>query len=120
MATVIAWALCQAGAFETAKRSDAAWIVEASPELKSWPGEAVRSLWREIVATWTSGHNMYDHHQWTMLPLLQASMMVHLALVGTVYLVPKYRMTGMLLLYCYYYACGDGRSSPTLSLRHQS
>ena len=63
-ATVISWFLCQLGAYEMARSSDATWIRETSPSPSvSWTA-AVISLFKNIFATWMFGQeNEYDQPQ---------------------------------------------------------
>ena len=99
-ATVISWFLCQLGAYETARRSDAYWLYMNSPAQSSSWGTAVEDLLAAIWGTWRfRGENPYDQPQWCMFWLLFGSMIVFMTLVATVNLTPRYRVLILTLLY---------------------
>ena len=96
IALVISWTVAQFGGFIVANRSDCWWCRYAAPELED-------SIWKEIVrlgenflSTWTTGYMAYDDHQWALLPLLLASMLVYLVLMATMFVGFRYRM----MVYC--------------------
>lgn len=102
IALLISWTVAQFGGFVVANRSDSWWCRYAAPELED-------SLWKEILrlgenflSTWTTGYMAYDDHQWALLPLLKASMLVFILLVATMFMRFRYRVAvyiGMLLYY---------------------
>lgn len=102
IALLISWTVAQFGGFVVANRSDSWWCRYAAPELED-------SLWKEILrlggnflSTWTTGYMAYDDHQWALLPLLKASMLVFMILVATMFMRFRYRVAvyvGMLLYY---------------------
>ncbi|KAJ6155421.1 hypothetical protein N7470_005987 [Penicillium chermesinum] len=103
IALIISWTLAQFGAFVVANRSDCWWCRYAAPEVED-------SIWKEIVrlggnflTTWTTGYMAYDDHQWTLLPLLLASMLVYLVLVATMYVRFRYRMLVYVGLILYFH-----------------
>jgi hypothetical protein len=73
-------------------------------------GRAIYSLLLELITTWTKGWNNYDHHTWTMLPLLKSSMLVFTFLISTVYCQTRYRMMVALALFVYFYASNECKS----------
>ncbi|KAJ5461527.1 uncharacterized protein N7458_003079 [Penicillium daleae] len=102
IALIISWTVAQFGGFTVANRSDSWWCRYASPDLED-------SLWKEIIrlgenflSTWTTGYMTYDDHQWALLPLLKASMLVFIILIATMFMQFRYRVAvyvGMLLYY---------------------
>lgn len=99
-ATVLSWFLCQLGAYETARRSDAYWLYATSPGPSDSWGTAVEDLVAAIRMTWKfRGENPYDQPQWCMFWLLLASMIVFMTLVATVNLTPTYRVLIISVLY---------------------
>ena len=111
-ATLVAWTLCQFGAYEVAHRSDSNWLNIASPIRSTSLYDAAFAFFHAVIGTWTTGHNDYDDHQWTLLPLLKGAMLVYMTLYSTIYLKATQRMMVSLALYAYYWAAGDGMSSP--------
>lgn len=117
-ATLISWFLCQLGAYETARNSDAYWVqITSPPSSYSW-GVAVEDLIAAIRSTWTyNPDNPYDQPQWALLYLLQGSMFVFCALLVTVNLTPRWRVLTMVV--CWFWSwnwgirIGDRRSAPT-------
>lgn len=108
--TVIAWFLCQLGAFDVAKHTDSFYISDSSPVKSVNFTDAVLSLQKNLISTWTTGHDDYDDHQWTMLPLLQSSMIIFVTLAATAYLQNRYRIMVAFGMYVYYYVSADGKS----------
>lgn len=105
--TVIAWFLCQLGAFEVAKHTDSFYLVDSSPVRSANLTDAFFGLQKNLISTWTNGHDDYDDHQWTMLPLLRSSMIIFVALAATAYLQNRYRLMVAAGMYVYYYASAD-------------
>ncbi|KAF3480618.1 uncharacterized protein GIQ15_05965 [Arthroderma uncinatum] len=102
IALACAWTVAQFGAFKVATRSDVEWFRAASVKVDpSWLKEISR-LFFTILSTWTNGRNDYDDHQWALLPLLKASMLVYVLLVATMYVKYPYRLavySGMILYF---------------------
>ncbi|KAJ5609460.1 hypothetical protein N7528_010027 [Penicillium herquei] len=102
IALIISWVIAQFGGFIVANRSDCWWCRYAAPEVED-------SLWKEIIrlgmtflSTWTTGYMAYDDHQWALLPLLLASMLVYLLLVATMFVRFRFRVMiyiGMILYF---------------------
>lgn len=91
--TVCSWFICQLGAYETARNSDAYWIAITSPQRSiSW-GTAVGDLVRAVFSTWRFlPENPYDQPQWALMYLLLGSMICFTALLVTINLTPRYRV----------------------------
>ena len=92
-ATVCSWFVCQLGAYETARYSDAYWIAITSPTRSlSW-GTAIDDLVRAVLSTWMfDPNNPYDQPQWALLYLFMGSMICFTALLVTINLTPRYRV----------------------------
>ncbi|KAL3422604.1 acyltransferase [Phlyctema vagabunda] len=108
--TLIAWFLCQLGAFEVAKHCDSVWLSWTSPPPKSL-GQGIISLFWNVINTWIAMKNEYDDHQWTLFPLVKGAMMVYVVLCGVAFMETKYRMLSAAMLYVYFYCCGEGNFS---------
>ncbi len=113
IATTLTWFFCQFGVFEVGSRVDSWWINFSSPPMTPYIGEAIYNLLLNIITTWTKGGNMYDHHTWTLLPLLRASMLIYMMVVATAYCKARYRMTIELGLFLYCYIGNDCKSHRT-------
>lgn len=103
IAMIIAWGLCQCGAFTVVHRIDVPWLRDASPTKSPSFSHAVDQLVWNFRTVWTTGQMDYDDHQWALLPLLKGSMMVYLTISTTAFLRYRYRMMIYALLYCYFY-----------------
>lgn len=102
LATIIAWTVCQLGLMEGGRTGDAWWLYENTPAPSSSWLLAFSDLWTSLWHTWTyGGSNKYDQPQWTMIFLLQASMMVFTALLIVVNLNARWR-TFMLTLFTFW------------------
>ena len=96
-ATIFSWFICQFGAYETARNSDAYWVQFNSPPMSPSWGVAIEDLLRAIKTTWTyNPENPYDQPQWALLYFLQGSMFVFCALLATVNLTPRWRVLTMI------------------------
>ncbi|KHN95823.1 Acyltransferase 3 [Metarhizium album ARSEF 1941] len=105
--TCVVWIMTQLGMFLVAQKSDSPFIVRTSPDRMLSLCAALRSLVDNTVASWTTGDNVYDRHQWTLLPLLAGSMRVYMFLLATSKIHPHYRMLASVLIFSYYYICAD-------------
>ena len=103
LAMVIAWTAGQLGGFTVARRSDASWMRDSSPELQETFWLELRRLWDNFRWVWTTGRMEYDDHQWAMLPLLRGSIMVFVTLVGTVYMKFRCRMFVFAAIWFYFW-----------------
>ena len=102
LATIIAWAVCQLGLMEGGRTGDAWWLYENTPPPSTSWFQAFMHLWTALWHTWTyGGANMYDQPQWTMIFLLQGSMMVFAALLVVINLNTQWR-TFMLTVFVFW------------------
>jgi len=117
IATTITWFFCQFGVFQVAEKADSWWLNFSAPRMTPYIGEAIYSLLLEMIMTWSRGWNMYDHHTWTMLPLLKSSMLVFIFLFAAAYCKTRYRIMVELGLFVYFYVSNDCKSyvNPPLS-----
>lgn len=106
-ATIISWFVCQFGAYETARQSDAYWLYITSPSQSySW-GTAIEDLIRAIRNTWLfNPDNPYDQPQWALLYLLEGSFICFAALLATINLTPRFRV--MALTICWFWSWNWG------------
>ena len=128
-ATIISWFICQFGAYETAKNSDAYWLQITSPEISPSWGQAIIDLIYAIRNTWLyNPENPYDQPQWALIYLLQGSMFVFMALLATVNLTPRFRVMTMMI--CWFWSWNWGirigdrtytllKKRPSLTLSYQ-
>ena len=101
-ATILSWFICQLGAYETARNSDAYWLAITSPKRSSSWGNAIDDLVAAVRDTWLfNPENIYDQPQWAMLYLLMGSMMCFNVLLVTITLTPRYRVGAVLV--CWYW-----------------
>jgi hypothetical protein len=107
VAIFIAWLLCQLGAFQLAKRTDAEWIRAGGrdPDGPLW--NSLVQLARALVLFWNSGAGVYDATHWTLVYFLQGSFRVYLALLATTLATIKYRRYITVFLYLYSWCTGD-------------
>lgn len=93
VATIISWFLCQVGAYELSRNSDAYWLyTNTPPQSDSWCG-AVHDLVQEVLSTWRLGDgNIYDQPQWALIYLLQGSIVGYFVLLATVQLNSFWRV----------------------------
>lgn len=102
-ATILSWFVCQLGAYETARKSDAYWLYTTSPLPSASWGAAVVDLLSAIRQTWSFlPDNPYDQPQWALLYLFQGSMFVFTTLLVTVNLKPLFRVAVLVL--CYFWS----------------
>ncbi|QKX62982.1 uncharacterized protein TRUGW13939_10150 [Talaromyces rugulosus] len=105
--TVLAWFICQLGAYQLGRRTDAWWVRETSAKPStSWFG-APEDLFIAVVRTWTEGENPYDQPQWALIHLFKGSLYVFLTLLALVNTSSKFRLTAEAFLYIYSWYTGD-------------
>ena len=99
-ATIASWFICQLGAYETARNSDAYWLGITSPrKSQSW-GMAIDDLVRAVRDTWLfDPNNPYDQPQWALIYLLLASMICFTTLLILINLTPRYRVISVVGLF---------------------
>ena len=103
IAMVISWTLAQFQGYLTALRSDCWWCRYASPKVKETLWEELIELGRNFLDVWTTGYMAYDDHQWALLPLLLASMLVYILLVATMFVKFRWRMCIYLIMVLYFH-----------------
>ncbi|KAJ5140728.1 hypothetical protein N7448_004136 [Penicillium atrosanguineum] len=102
IALIISWGMAQCGAFIAANRSDCWWCRYASPDLAPTFWEEFVRLFKNFLDVWTTGYMAYDDHQWALLPLLKASMLVYVMLCIVMFVKFRWRLAiylGMLLYF---------------------
>ncbi|KAJ5894565.1 hypothetical protein N7495_006256 [Penicillium taxi] len=102
IALFISWLAAQFGAFVVANRSDCWWCRYAAPEVEDSLWKEILRLGKNFLTTWTTGYMAYDDHQWALLPLLRASMLVYILLCATMFVRFRYRVIvyiGMILYF---------------------
>jgi hypothetical protein len=110
IATVLAWFLCQFGAFVVASASENAWLKSTAPKPAFSMSGAVNDLLWNLITTWTRGANMYDAEQWTLWPLLKGAFVVYIMCFATIFAKPRYRMMISFGGVIYYYICNECNS----------
>ena len=115
LATFLIWCMTNMHFFQVARNCESVWLVITGPNLDETWYEAVVSLFRESMYTWTEHHNNYDANQWTLQPLLKGSMMVYILLVGTVYCRQEIRMAISLCFFVYFFLAGEGKQQNSYS-----
>ncbi|OJJ79592.1 acyltransferase family protein [Aspergillus glaucus CBS 516.65] len=103
IAMVISWTLAQFDGYLTALRSDCWWCRYAAPKVKETLWEEVIELGRNFLSVWTNGFMAYDDHQWALLPLLLASMLIYGTLVATMFVRWRWRVGVYLGLFLYFH-----------------
>jgi peptidoglycan/LPS O-acetylase OafA/YrhL len=93
IATVLSWIMCQLRLYDGVFGPENDWIRLTTPRHSRTVWAAVATLASSLFRTWADGNNKYDQNQWTMATFLQASMLLFIALVGTVRATPRGRMT---------------------------
>ncbi|KAL5355384.1 acyltransferase family-domain-containing protein [Aspergillus floccosus] len=102
-AMIISWVMAQCGAFIVANRSDCWWCRYAAPDLEDSFWKEVLRLFKNFLSTWTTGYMAYDDHQWALLPLLLASMLVYILLCATMFVRFRYRLVIYLIMFLYFH-----------------
>ncbi|PWY79608.1 hypothetical protein BO70DRAFT_429815 [Aspergillus heteromorphus CBS 117.55] len=103
IALLISWTMAQFGAFVVANRSDCWWCRYAAPDLEDSLSKEVVRLGENFLSTWTTGYMAYDDHQWALLPLLKASMLVYILVSATMYVRFRWRVVVYFLLIAYFH-----------------
>ena len=101
VATLFSWVLANIDAYSMAKSIDSTWIRQGWHAPATNMRDALTTLGRACVETWTRGWNEYDGTQWTMVVLLEGGMMVHLTTLATVKIMPRARMAVLFAIYLY-------------------
>ncbi|RMD40017.1 hypothetical protein DV735_g5096, partial [Chaetothyriales sp. CBS 134920] len=99
LATSISWLFCQLGFYESARNSDAYWLMVYTPAPSSSIAWALHDLATALKQTWMFNYiNIYDQPQWALIFLLQGSFMVIGALLLTVRMSPRWRTAALIIL----------------------
>lgn len=107
--TVLAWLLCQVGAFKQALGSDIGFFQRTSPRpSRSWYIASQDLLW-ELCSTWLYGTNRYVPDLWASTYILQGTLLVYTTLLTTVYVSPRFRLLVEVLLYIWSWSSGHGK-----------
>jgi hypothetical protein len=102
IATLISWTLSQLGAYQMTEFVDAQWIKQGHrPPATTWY-EAVKTLFKAQVGTWTGvWDENYDGTQWTLILFLEGSMVVYLTIFSTLLVQRRARMVVFAALWVY-------------------
>ena len=103
IALVISWTMAQFKAFVVANRSDCWWCRYASPDLAPTFWEELIRLPENFLGVWTNGYMAYDDHQWALLPLLRAAMLIYVILAALMFVKFKWRLGVYLAMYLYFH-----------------
>lgn len=93
LATSVAWLVCQLGFMENARNSDAWWLYTNTPPPSPTWLQAIKDLLTALYRTWDfrEGDVIYNQPQWTMMFLLEGSMLVFATLLVVARLTSKWR-----------------------------
>jgi peptidoglycan/LPS O-acetylase OafA/YrhL len=103
IALIISWVMAQCGAFIAANRSDCWWCRYAAVDLAPTFWEEFVRLFKTFLEVWTTGYMAYDDHQWALLPLLQASMLIYILVCATMFCKFRFRVAIYLGMYLYFH-----------------
>lgn len=107
----ISWTIAQFGAYTMANRCDSNWMRDAAPDLEDTLWKEVIHLMQNFSIAWTNTafwiHMVYDEHQWALLPLLRASMVIYIVSVATILCKYRWRLLICICLLLYYYQDGQ-------------
>ncbi|CAI7572287.1 unnamed protein product [Penicillium palitans] len=103
IALLISWVMAQFGAFIAANRSDCWWCRYAAVDLAPTFWEEFVRLFKTFLEVWTTGYMAYDDHQWALLPLLQASMLIYVLICATMFCKFRFRVAIYLGMYLYFH-----------------
>jgi hypothetical protein len=95
--------MAQCGAFIAANRSDCWWCRYAAVDLAPTFWDEVVRLFTTFLEVWTTGYMAYDDHQWALLPLLQASMLIYVLICATMFVKFRFRLAIYLGMYLYFH-----------------
>lgn len=95
--------MAQFGAFIAANRSDCWWCRYAAVDLAPTFWEEFVRLFKTFLEVWTTGYMAYDDHQWALLPLLQASMLIYVLICATMFCKFRFRVAIYLGMYLYFH-----------------
>lgn len=116
-ATIIAWFLCQLGAFRMAQQSNINFLQRASPDPSENWYTATTDLFHELSMMWLQGYNKYEPQLWTVTYLLQGTLLIYTTLMATVVATSNFRMLAYVTLYLWSWSSGYGKFSLQLTQR---
>jgi hypothetical protein len=105
--TLIAWTLCQLGAFNLARRLESEWFRTTTPPSSDSLESALWNLYKNIITTWKTWVNEYERVQWTMAPLLRSSNLVYITMLATMYAKSHTRMLVCVAMYIWFWLCAE-------------
>lgn len=92
LATLISFGLTLAGGYASANTCDSFWVRYDAPGQAATLSLEFKRLARTLLTTWTDRENLFDRHQWALLPLLVGAFQVYLVLVVTMGSRFRYRV----------------------------
>ncbi|KAF2195334.1 hypothetical protein K469DRAFT_698913 [Zopfia rhizophila CBS 207.26] len=108
IATMFSWFLANTNAYHMTKHVDSTWIRQGWHRQEPTMWQAIKTLVRAEVETWTIGWDDYDGTQWTLHLFLEGSMLVYMTMFATVLVKPKARIFIFAMLYLYFWQLGEG------------
>lgn len=107
-ATIVTWLLANTNAYHMTKHVDSTWIRQGWHRQEPTLWQAVRSLMKALMETWSIGWNEYDGTQWTLHLFLKGSMLVYTTMLATILVKPKARFIIYAVLYIFFWQLGTG------------
>lgn len=102
LATTISWILANVGAYQMAEFVDSVWIRQGHHPPAASLCDALSSLARAQIGTWTGVWNEnYDGTQWTLILFLEGSMLVYLTIFSTILVTSRTRKYIFAAVYLY-------------------
>lgn len=95
--------------YSVVKHADPNWLDGQAHARMGALGPALYELFANIFGTWVKRANHYGSEQWTMLPLLQESIIVYAFVVATAYLKSRFRMLACVGLWLYFWFANEGK-----------
>jgi hypothetical protein len=112
IATLISWLLSCVDLYWMTEYVDSVWIRQGHHAPCGGVKDALTSLVKGEIGTWTGLWNEnYDGTQWTLILLLQGSMIAYLVTIATIQIVPTARRMILFGLYMYGWLSGSGNTS---------
>jgi peptidoglycan/LPS O-acetylase OafA/YrhL len=113
-ATLICFVLAEFGGFKTGSVVMSGWMAGTSPLPSGGVWNAVCTLFRAVLDTWSWSHNELERNQWAMLYFLKGALAVYIFLLATVRTQGKWRMCVAAGLIYYGWRGLDRKISPQL------
>ncbi len=112
IATIFSWLLANLHAYDMTKHVDATWIRQGWHGASPTVADALISLLRAEISTWTTGWDEYDGTQWMLRVSLLGSMIVYTTTLATMLVTPRARKIVYAFIYFCGWVAGDGESEP--------